>query len=269
MSYGHASMVAEFISTPEDTLIGRLTSAVASTGVPSQTTAQIEAWQQEIRILKEQLAPPPFEHWYIVLEYEIPRRSRRPDVVLLNSTTIIVVEFKIGARAFDSTSRWQATSYARDLRDFHAASHGRRIVPVLCAADAESGLTGLMDLVVYERDVGALIRTNGVSLGSYLLRIQSDDDQTPAEPIVPKEWLNSPYRPTPTIIEAATRLYEGHGVRELSHRHARNLDQTTDMLLREIDDARRSGHLTICFVTGIPGAGKTLTGLNVVHSRGP
>ncbi len=269
MSYGHASMVAEFISTPEDTLIGRLTSAVASTGVPSQTTAQIEAWKQEIRILKEQLAPPPFEHWYIVLEYEIPRRSRRPDVVLLNSTTIIVVEFKIGARAFDSTSRWQATSYARDLRDFHAASHGRRIVPVLCAADAESGLTGLMDLVVYERDVGALIRTNGVSLGSYLLRIQGDDDQTPAEPIVPKEWLNSPYRPTPTIIEAATRLYEGHGVRELSHRHARNLDQTTDMLLREIDDARRSGHRTICFVTGIPGAGKTLTGLNVVHSRGP
>ena len=80
--------------------------------------------------------------------------------------------------------------------------------------------------------------------------------------------VNSTYRPTPTVIEAATRLYERHDVRELSHRHAHNLDSTTDLLLREIDDARRFGRRTICFVTGIPGAGKTLTGLNVVHSRG-
>ena len=267
MSYGHASTVGEFINTDEYKLIGGLTSAVASTGVHSQTTTQFEAWKREIELLKQQLADPQFKHWHIILEYEIPRRSRRPDVVLLNSTTIFVVEFKVGSQVFDSTSRWQVTSYARDLRDFHAESHGRTIIPVLCATEAKVGLTTLQDPPLNERGDGLLVRANSASLGTQLLHIQSDAEKIPAEPIVPERWLNSPYRPTPTIIEAATRLYEGHGVRELSHRHAHNLDRTTDMLLREIDDARRFGRHTICFVTGIPGAGKTLTGLNVVHSR--
>ena len=100
MGYGHASLVEEFISTEDATLIGRLTSAVASTGVSSQRTAQIEAWKLEIQLLKEQLASPPLNHWYIVLEYEIPRRSRRPDVVLLNSRTIFVIEFRDGRASF-------------------------------------------------------------------------------------------------------------------------------------------------------------------------
>ena len=268
MSYGHASVVREFTNTDEDTLIGRLTNAVASTGVPNQRTAQVDAWKQEIRLLKEQLTSPELENWYIVLEYEIPRRSRRPDVVLLNSTTIFVVEFKMGARVFDSTSRWQVTSYARDLRDFHAESHGRSIVPVLCATEAYTGLTDLKHPTLCEGDVGTLVRTNGANLGSYLLRIQSDSGRTSTQPIIPERWLSSPYRPTPTIIEAATLLYERHDVRELSHRHAHNLDRTTEMLLQEIGDARRLGRRTICFVTGIPGAGKTLTGLNVIHSKG-
>lgn len=268
MSYGHASSVGEFISIAEDTLIGRLTSAVASTDVPSQRTAQIEAWGREIWLLKQQLSSPEFDQWYIILEYEIPRRSRRPDVILLNSSTVFVIEFKMGARNFDSTSRWQVTSYARDLQDFHAESHGRSIVPVLCATDAQGGLTDFRDSIGQERGVNIVVKTNGVSLGSYLRQFQSTDDQTVAGPIVPKQWMDSPYRPTPTIIDAATLLYEGHGVRELSHRHAYNLDQTTEMLLREVRDAQQFGRRTICFVTGIPGAGKTLTGLNVVHSKG-
>ena len=197
----------EFINTAEDALIGRLTSGVASTGVPSQRTAQIEAWRREIRLLKEQLASPQLQHWHIVLEYEIPRRSRRPDVVLLNSTTVFVIEFKMGARAFDSTSRWQATSYARDLRDFHAESHDRRIVPMLCATDAETGLSDFSGLISSKPDVTTLVKTNGANLGQHLLSVQSDCNHAPAESITPKRWLNSPYRPTPTIIEAATLLY--------------------------------------------------------------
>ena len=268
MGYGHASAVGEFIKTPEDTLIGRLTSSIASTGVPNQRTAQIDAWKQEIRLLKEQLSDPQLDQWFIILEYEIPRRSRRPDVILLKSTTILVIEFKMGARNFDSTSRWQVTSYARDLRDFHAESHGRSIVPVLCATDAQTGLTDLGELTHAAGEVGTLVKTNGANLGSGLMRIEKEYDRNLSPPIVPDRWLNSPYRPTPTIIEAATLLYESHDVRELSHRHAHNLDQTTDLLLREMEEAQRYGRRTICFVTGIPGAGKTLTGLNVVHSKG-
>ena len=161
MSYGHASAVGEFLSTDEDTLIGRVTRAVSSTGVPSQRTAQVDAWKLEIRLLKEQLARPQFDHWYIILEYEIPRRSRRPDVVLLSSTTIFVVEFKMGSQVFESMSRWQVTSYARDLRDFHAESLDRRVVPVLCATHAESGLTDFRDLVHRKRESAPWSRPMG------------------------------------------------------------------------------------------------------------
>ena len=266
MGYGHASRVGRFIRTDEDTLIGQLVSGVGSTGIISHRTAQIEAWKSEIRLLKAQLADPRFQDWFIILEYEIPRRSRRPDVILLNSDTIFVVEFKIGSQAYDSMSCWQANSYARDLNDFHAESHGRRIMPILCATEANHSSLSEFHFHGSETDVADLVKTNGSSLGACLLLCSHKGNDTSNEPIVPEAWLNSVYRPTPTIIEAAARLYEGHGVRELSHRHAHNLDQTTEMLLREIDEARRCGRRVICFVTGVPGAGKTLTGLNVVHS---
>ena len=174
----------------------------------------------------------------------------------------------MGARDFDSTSRWQVVSYARDLRDFHAESHGRRIVPILCATAAENGLTESWDLISLAGEINSLVKTNGANLGAYLQSLQEGDELNRTHSIIPRRWLDSPYRPTPTILEAATLLYEGQDVRELSHRHAHNLDKTTDMLLREMADAKRLGRRTICFVTGIPGAGKTLTGLNVVHSRG-
>ena len=104
MGYGHASLLGDFIRTDEDTLVGRLVNGVAATGVSSHKSAQVEAWQLEIRLLKEQLADPQFQDWFIILEYEIPRRSRRPDVILFNPNTIFVVEFKIGARVYDSMS---------------------------------------------------------------------------------------------------------------------------------------------------------------------
>ena len=270
MGYGHASSVDEFLRTDDDNLIGKLASRVADIGIPDQSSAQIEAWRTEIQLLKRQLTGPKFKRWSIVLEYEIPRRSRRPDVILLSPGTIFVVEFKMGAQAYDAMSRWQANSYARDLRDFHAESHRRRIVPILCATGAHGGSALESYPFRSEAEVGDLVRTNGSNLGSWLLGCdQHRYSDSPAGAIAREQWLESEYRPTPTIIEAASRLYEGHGVREISHRYAHNLDETTEMLLREIKEARKRKHRVICFVTGVPGAGKTLTGLNVVHSAGP
>lgn len=266
MGHGHASPVSSFIKTDEDTLVGQLVKGVTATGIASHRSSQIEAWKSEIRLLKEQLADSRFQDWYIILEYEIPRRSRRPDVILLTPSTILVVEFKIGAQIYDSLSCWQANSYARDLKDFHAESHQRRIVPVLCATDADQISLGGLHPHDSETDVASLVKTNGANLGFCLKNVACADEATGTEPIAPESWLNSAYRPTPTILEAAKRLYQGHNVRELSHRFAQNLDQTTEMLLREIDEARRYRRRVICFVTGVPGAGKTLTGLNVVHS---
>lgn len=264
MSHGFAGYVAEFRSLEEDVLVARLIDGVAATGVDGHRNAQIIAWREQVRILRHQLAGPQFQAWFIVLEYEIPRRSRRPDAILLHESTVFVVEFKIGAEAHDATARWQVQSYGMDLRDFHAGSEGRVVVPVLCATRAEPQIAqGGISLVI-ENGITGVVQATGADLAERL-RAVAECVRREVEPIRPENWLASPYRPTPTIIDAAVRLYEGHGVRELSHRHAHNLDLTTKMLVKEIERARRGRRRVVCFITGIPGAGKTLTGLDVVH----
>ena len=166
MSHGFAGYVAEFRGLEEDALIGRLIDGVAATGVDGHRNAQITAWREQIRILRRQLAEAPFQEWFIVLEYEIPRRSRRPDAVLLRESTIFVLEFKVGAEAHDATSRWQVQSYGMDLRDFHAGSQGRVIVPVLCATRAEHQGVGEAFPVVIEAGVTDVIRATGLRRSS-------------------------------------------------------------------------------------------------------
>ena len=266
MSHGHASRVASFIRTNVDALIGQLVDGVSASGISSHRSTQIEAWHKEIHLLKEQLNSAQFQDWFIILEYEIPRRSHRPDVILLNTTTIFVIEFKIGAKTYDASSCWQVNSYARDLRDFHAESHRRPIVPILCATSAEPHSFARIRLDDLESTVSNLVRTNGSNLATCLTNLENFEYSVIHDPIIPERWLNSPYRPTPTIIEAAVKLYEGHGISELSHRYAHNLNLTTNMLIQEIEYARRYKRRVICFITGVPGAGKTLTGLDVIHS---
>ena len=265
MAHGHASTVGEFLKIDEDSLIGQLASGVFGTGINELSNAQERAWREEVRLLRDQLSALVFQDWYIILEYEIPRRSRRPDVILLSATTIFVVEFKMGSSRWDSASRWQTESYARDLRDFHAESNGRKIIPILCVTGAEDDPSQNEEKNEETSIVHELVKSNGSGLGPWLDRLndESFDKLTPR--INPQAWLNSSYRPTPTIIDAAVSLYQGNGVREISHHYAYNLDQTTDMVVEEISEAQRLGLRVAIFVTGVPGAGKTLTGLDVVH----
>ena len=269
MSHGHASTVGEFVQTSVDALIGSLVKGVSDTGISSHTTDQIEAWMLEIQILQNQLSDPLFQKWFIAMEYEIPRRSHRPDVVLLSQAAIYVIEFKVGARSFDAGSIWQVNDYARDLRDFHAESQGRPIIPVLCATEAEEGIGELLykDDRLCLRGVGKLAKATGRNLGEVLSSIATSCPNAAGRPLDFQQWLNSEYRPTPTIIEAATKLYEANDVQELAHHHAADLNKTTDMIIRELEETRKSNGRTVIFVTGVPGAGKTLTGLNVVHNR--
>ena len=268
MAHGWDSSIAQFIDTESDSIVGSLARGVFSTGISELSAVQEEAWRQEIEILKHQLKHRRFADWHIILEYEIPRRSRRPDVIVLGKTTIVVIEFKVGAETFDAASRWQITSYALDLRDFHSESSGRKIVPVLCATQATRFPIEPPVVDDLEGGVAQLVCVNASTLGRSVAQGVGDPIRGSGNPINPREWLRSPYRPTPTIIEAASQLYEGHSVREISHRHAYNLDATTNMLLNEVTAARNQQKRVICFVTGVPGSGKTLTGLNVVHAIG-
>ncbi len=264
------SSVDEFLNTNADQIIGILAQSIEKSGIESQRSLQFSVWNRQIDILKtafRELSQRNFHAltYHIILEYRIPRRQKRPDVIILANDRIIVIEFKVGTSTYDASSKWQVIDYAMNLRDFHAASSDRAIFPVLCASEAPSTIAkvlGSCDRIVAQESM-----TNSTDLAMTIERCIERELPPIAlqNRIQPQKWFHSPYRPTLTIIEAAERLYGNHSVREISHAYADNLETTTDMLADVILDAKSNSKRCICFVTGVPGAGKTLTGLNVVH----
>lgn len=225
---------------------------------------QNNAWQEQIHILKA-LSLPEADRTSakVYFEYTIPRLGRRVDVILLIGHVLFVLEFKAGESHFNVGALDQVWDYALDLKNFHDASHDICIAPVLVATRAS---TQRIELQHTLHDDG-LIRPVRASPAD-LPRLISETLSFLAAPrIDPAKWEAGRYLPTPTIIEAARALYAGHSVESIS-RHgagAHNLAVTSKAVDQIIEHARIARKKAICFVTGVPGAGKTLVGLDVAN----
>jgi hypothetical protein len=185
--------------------------------------------------------------------------GKRADVVLLWAGMVFVIEYKYGAREFESAAIDQVMDYALDLKNFHAGSHQVRIVPILVATEStesDARLRWSEDLVAQP------LCTGNENLGVVLDQVIRSHAY-PALNV--REWLEAGYLPTPTIVEAASALYAGHSVADITRSEAdgRNLFQTAQAIGKLVADARKYRRKTICFVTGVPGSGKTLAGLNL------
>jgi hypothetical protein len=222
---------------------------------------QKNAWLQQISILKQSLSQ--LSDGHLLFEYSIPRMGKRVDVVLLAAGMVILLEFKVGETHYSAYALEQALDYALDLKNFHEQSHARRIVPVVVATGAEAAATVLAP---YGDGVYAPVKANRHNLRQVLAAITAAPCEPPLDPAA---WRDSPYKPTPTIIQAAQALYQNHSVEEISRSDAdaANLSITSSAIFAIIDEAKANGHKAICFVTGVPGAGKTLAGLNIATQR--
>ena len=223
------------------------------------------SWQTQVVILKRCLRRvserfPAASNWGVLFEYPLLRLGRRLDVVILAGKRVVVIEFKVGARSYSPADVRQAETYALDLRDFHEASHLLPILPVLCATDAPRDDYTLSD----QGGVGRTCLCNAVTLGKLLEKIASVDE---SPQIDLGEWDRASYRPVPDIIKAAELLFAGHQVHEIADAscNPENLAATTDKLIQIISRARRHKEHIVAFVTGVPGSGKTLVGLNAIH----
>jgi hypothetical protein len=253
----YAAPLRQFLADTPDTILGQLTHQAQDV-----TALQRYAWVQQIAVLQQQLSI--FADGAIALEFSIPRMGKRVDVVIILCGIIFLLEFKVGETEFTAAARDQVTDYALDLKNFHAGSHRRRIVPIVVATKADATANTLL----WSSDgVAETLCCNGANLDTVLT---STIEQTPKQEALDYAvWAASGYRPTPTIIEAAQALYGGHRVEEItrSDAGARNLSVTTHCLEHIIEEAKAKGYKAICFVTGVPGAGKTLAGLNLVTHR--
>ncbi len=249
--------IARFLSTSVDSIVGKL----AANGQFDSVAEQVHAWQQETYLLKEWLAGVDGE---LFLEFTIPRVGSRIDAVVLSGRVVFVLEFKVEASEFEASARNQVWDYALDLKNFHEASHSARIVPILIATGALSSRNASLEFA--EDGVARPLLLHPSAVGLAIREAAALE----VGPIVEaREWSVAPYRPTPTIVEAARALFSQHSVDSIA-RHdagARNLRETSQRLEELIDDARSRSRKIICFVTGVPGAGKTLVGLNVATKR--
>lgn len=252
----YTESIADFLKAPSEHVLGRITANSDFAVIPTQR----DAWVSQIEILRTCLSG---LEGTLFLEFNIPRMGRRIDAVLLIGPIAFVIEFKIGEAFFDGAAIEQVWDYALDLKNFHEASHAVSIIPILVATEAEAPETRM---VRDDDKVHRPILTNVANLRTILdFAIRS----VVGTPIDAKEWSASPYHPTPTIVEAARSLYAQHSVEAIACFDAgkKNLRVTSRRIEELVDDARETGRKIICFVTGVPGAGKTLVGLNVATRR--
>lgn len=254
--YYFKSSFADFVSRSAQEILGCLAQRQAAA-----ESQQHLAWRAQITLLQECLSA---LNGTIVFEFSIPRMGKRVDCILIVEDRVYVVEFKVGAKQFDRHAIDQATDYALDLKNFHAASHAVPLIPVLICTAAENVA---IDIKLYADGVTETLLSNGQNLRQ-ILAMSLPLTISSAAPINADDWLHSGYKPTPTIIEAAQALYRGHAVEDISRADsgAINLSRTSSAIRAVIDHAKSQQRKSICFVTGVPGAGKTLAGLNLANS---
>ena len=230
-------------------------------GFTIQST-QIDAWKAQVQILKEVL-----NHYkgHIFFEFSIPRMGRRIDATLVINGILFVLEFKVGESGFLTSARDQVWDYALDLKNFHETSHKLVIAPILVATEAKM-TTSTIEFDKHDDKVLVPINTNKDHLG---VVIKTIIDLFYLNDIDGIQWATGRYSPTPTIIEAAMALYNKHSVADISRNDAAaiNLSKTSLAIEKIIQKSEKNKEKAICFITGVPGAGKTLVGLNVATKQ--
>ncbi len=252
--YYYSDSICDFLVKEKNEILGILT----RNNEFSLEQTQRDAWIQQISILKVALDKLDGK---IYFEYTIPRMGKRIDAVCIIGSVIFILEFKIGETEYLSYDIDQVVDYALDLKNFHETSHNQFIAPILIASNAQSSFVAVSQTIQNDKLL-SVIKTNRNNLRTAIEGVLSFVSEEPIEPTV---WEHGGYHPTPTIVEAAMALYRGHSVKEISRSDASaiNLQQTTDTVSEIIQNAKKKGQKAICFVTGVPGAGKTLVGLNI------
>lgn len=258
--YFYRSELSIFVQDSADDIFGK----IARNDEGDSVAEQKYAWSEEIEIMQQVLLPWKDENGEIIFEYSIPRLGKRIDVVVLLRGIVFAIEFKAGEDVYLRADMEQVMDYALDLKNFHLGSHHRTIVPILVATEAKKSSHELR-FSVYDDQIYNPLLTNADNLGRLIGEVLEREQAQPSSIDEFADWAISRYSPTPTIIEAASALYQSHSVEDITRHEAAGaaLEETTQFVLDIINHSKEHGEKSICFVTGVPGAGKTLVGLNV------
>lgn len=255
LNYYYSDRVSDFLQKLPETIIGE----ISVNGRLGHINTELYAWEFQIKLLKEVLHN---HEGHLFFEFSIPRMGKRVDCLLIIKNIVFVIEFKVGEKEFINQNIEQVWDYALDLKNFHKPSHSLLLVPILVATKAKTRQIGIITSSHNDNLINPL-KTNAESLGSTIKDVLLFFEE--GDKINVSEYINGSYSPTPTIVEAAIKLYNNHNVEEITRNDAEaiNLSITTNYISETIEYAKTNSKKVICFVTGVPGAGKTLVGLKV------
>lgn len=254
--YYYGDPISDFVGKSQEAILGNL----VATNAFSLETTQRDAWLVQIEILQRVLTP--YQGCgHVYFEYSIPRLGKRIDTVVLIRHVIFVLEFKVRETEFTAAALDQVCDYALDLKNFHEGSHCLPIAPVVVATEAGSQKVSV-EVRMDRHEIFRPLKANANNLGDVIMKVLASGK---GPGIDAQQWEASRYHPTPTIIEAAMALYAGHAVEAISRSDADaiNLTQTSEAISEIISFAQTQSRKVLVFVTGVPGAGKTLVGLNI------
>ncbi len=259
--------VKDFLMESDEVIQAKLHTSYANDGFSSQYTSATKAWGATLTFLRPHLKNlirdiPEVEGWGLVLEYPLYRLRIRLDLVLLSFQSIYVIELKTGSTEYLSADKRQVEEYALDLRDFHSGSSFTEIYPILWCPERDDALDKT-DFKVTDF-VSSVV---SVGKNNLIPAIKKIELNTPLNrrKLSLSSWLSSEYKPVPSIISAATAIFGNHGVKEISNSDADNLAIAGEEIAKLIKNAKSLGGHYLIFLSGVPGSGKTLAGLKVVH----
>jgi hypothetical protein len=259
LNYYFKDTIESFLQKSTSEIIGSITLSNEF----DSTLFQNKAWKEQIEILKGAVAG---YNGTIFFEFSIPRMGKRVDAIVIINNVVFVIEFKVGENKFHTYQIEQVWDYALDLKNFHKPSHQAVLAPILVATEAKGSFIQI-STTSHNDDLILPIKTNKEDLALAIKNILQFFEEK--EIIDGEIYEKGSYAPTPTIIEAAVSLYNNHSVEEITRSDAEaiNLTKTTSAITEIIHKAKNQNKKVICFVTGVPGAGKTLVGLKVATSH--
>lgn len=264
-----ALSLPSLIDTSNDRIIDRLLRSDSVSGFTQVPHNQIIAWRSQLDLLRAAVASlivssPQTSNAHLVLEYRIPRREKRIDAVILLKHTVILIEFKVGSSREAREDVDQLLDYALDIAYYHAESSCRRLVPVLCATEVSGTRFGPSS---DNPSMESLVICGGEGLSSVLEMLVESDARQGGTAIVAEDWVKSAYRPVPGVVEATVQLFRAHNVEDIKSALAgeERISATVAHIDQIIGSARARDQKVLCLITGVPGAGKTLAGLQIAH----
>ena len=255
-THGWAGSIRKFLDQPGSLIEQSLQSHLQSLLGSNAAGSQVEAWLEEIEVLKKSfrdlsIAKPTCLEWSVVLEYELPLEGgRRPDVIVLGPNRIFVLEFKQDP-VLQRSSLDQVAAYARDLAEYHSHSHGIDVVPLLVPTRA----TNKSEI----RDVVTVLSPDKIA--PYL------DSVEESPPIDLENWLSGDYAPLPTLIAAAKMIFNNERLPAIKRAESYGVAKAVIKLREIVRNSELHSQRSLAFVSGVPGAGKTLVGLQFVYEE--